>query len=73
MIICSCNVISEKEFREVAPRACGSTIACYGLLGHSPQCGGCMKKVKEIVDEAAAEAARQPQDAETTGDNPQRR
>lgn len=32
-----------------------------------------MKKVKEIVDEAAAEAARQPQDAETAGDNPQRR
>ena len=60
MIVCSCNVLSDKDVRTAvqadAPR---STSQVYGCLGCSAQCGRCARTIRKIMDEAldAAEVA----------------
>jgi bacterioferritin-associated ferredoxin len=53
MIVCSCNVLSDKEVRNAvnvaAPRTCGQV---YGCLGCSAQCGRCARTIRKIMDEA---------------------
>jgi len=55
MIVCSCNVISDKDIRSAVtaaatrPRTAGQV---YGCLGCSAQCGRCARSVKRIMDEA---------------------
>lgn len=56
MIVCSCNVLSEKRVREAcsaidAPRTAGQVYRC---LGCSPQCGRCARTIKLILDQARA-------------------
>jgi bacterioferritin-associated ferredoxin len=56
MIVCSCNVLSDREVRaafagEAPPRTAGEV---YGCLGCSPQCGRCARTIKRIMDEALA-------------------
>ncbi len=51
MIVCSCNVLSEKAVREVcaandAPRTTGQVYRC---LGCSPQCGRCARTIRAIM------------------------
>jgi bacterioferritin-associated ferredoxin len=57
MIVCSCNVLSADQVRDavatVAPRTPGQI---YGCLGCSPQCGRCVRTIRQIMDEAAGGA-----------------
>ena len=52
MIICSCNVFSDGDVRELIearPHAVG-TVQVYRGLGHEPVCGRCARTIREIVD-----------------------
>ena len=58
MIICSCNVISDHEIRNVVVSAeaelC-STAQVYDCLGCPVQCGLCSRSVREILQERPSE------------------
>ena len=58
MIVCSCNVFSDRDVRtavsQSAPRTAGQV---YGCLGCSPQCGRCARTIRQIMDEALAASA----------------
>ena len=53
MIVCSCNVLTDKAIRTAChserPRTTGEV---YGCLGCSPQCGRCARTIKTILDQA---------------------
>ena len=56
MIVCSCNVLSDKDVRgavttDAKPRSAGQV---YGCLGCSAQCGRCATTIRKIMDEALA-------------------
>ena len=62
MIVCSCNVLSDRDVRTAVngsepPRTAGQV---YGCLGCSPQCGRCARTIRRIMDEAVAAACRLP-------------
>jgi bacterioferritin-associated ferredoxin len=51
MIVCSCNILSEKQVRDVvetsgAPRKVSDVYHC---LGCSPQCGRCARTIRNIM------------------------
>jgi bacterioferritin-associated ferredoxin len=54
MILCSCNVISDKAVMDVLSEH-GSAIAtplqAYRSLGHSPKCGRCLPSLSRLIDE----------------------
>jgi len=55
VIVCSCNVLSDKSIRAcLAPGPqCPKTAAqVYRCLGCSPQCGRCARTIREIVNDA---------------------
>jgi bacterioferritin-associated ferredoxin len=61
MIVCSCNVLSDRDVRKAVtaqtpPRSPGQV---YGCLGCSAQCGRCARTIRKIMNEAldSAEAA----------------
>ena len=58
MIVCSCNVFSDRDVRtavsQSAPRTAGQV---YGCLGCSPQCGRCARTIRQIMDEALTAGA----------------
>ncbi|MET0671255.1 MAG: (2Fe-2S)-binding protein [Xanthobacteraceae bacterium] len=59
MIVCSCNVLTDKDVRSAVqanakPR---STSQVYGCLGCSAQCGRCARTIRRIMDEALGAAA----------------
>ena len=59
MIVCSCNVLSDKDVRtavqaEARPRSTGEV---YGCLGCSAQCGRCARTIRKIMNEALDAAA----------------
>lgn len=58
MIVCSCNVLSDKDVRtavnSAAPRTAGQV---YGCLGCSAQCGRCARTIRKIIDEAVGQDA----------------
>jgi bacterioferritin-associated ferredoxin len=59
MIVCSCNVLTDKDVRSAlsaadTPRTTGQV---YGCLGCSAQCGRCARTIKRIMTEALAGAA----------------
>jgi bacterioferritin-associated ferredoxin len=58
MIVCSCNVLSDRDVREAVsaeapPRSTGQL---YGCLGCSAQCGRCARTIRKIMNEALAAA-----------------
>lgn len=60
MIVCSCNVLSDKDVRtacqaEQRPRTTGQV---YGCLGCSAPCGRCARTIRKIMDEALMGAAQ---------------
>lgn len=59
MIVCSCNVISEKAIREVCSASDGprTTGQVYRCLGCSPQCGRCARTVRAIMRDCGAACA----------------
>ena len=55
MIICSCNLIREKDVRAAARRGCPDAETAYRSLGCQFQCGGCEDHADDLVaDERAA-------------------
>ncbi len=52
MIVCSCNLMTDKEIRAALgganPPACVREV--YGALGCSPVCGGCAGMIKRLMD-----------------------
>ena len=62
MIICSCNVISDRAIRDIvttADVAFGSPAQVYDCLGCAVRCGLCSRSVKSILDERQADVAVQ--------------
>jgi len=57
MIVCSCNVFSDRDVRsaiETAPARPATANQVYGCLGCSPQCGRCARTIRRIMDESLA-------------------
>ncbi|MGE0563023.1 MAG: bacterioferritin-associated ferredoxin [Pseudolabrys sp.] len=58
MIVCSCNVLSDKDVRAAvtssSPRTAGQV---YGCLGCSAQCGRCARTIRKIIEEAVGQKA----------------
>jgi len=55
MIVCSCNVLTEKDIRSAVIReqdGARKTSQVYGCLGCNAQCGRCARTIKKIMDEA---------------------
>lgn len=61
MIVCSCNVLTDHDVRNVVtqakdfPRTAGQV---YGCLGCSAECGRCARTIKKIMDEALGACAK---------------
>jgi bacterioferritin-associated ferredoxin len=61
MIVCSCNVISDHDVRnvvsgdKVVARTAGQV---YGCLGCSAQCGRCARTIRQIMTEALGPCAK---------------
>ena len=54
MIVCSCNVLSDKEILTVLARPRPPTMSqIYAGLGCRPRCGGCAATIKRIRQEAS--------------------
>jgi bacterioferritin-associated ferredoxin len=52
MIICSCNVLSDKDVKSCALEGCGRALTpaeVHEQLGSTPQCGCCTKAIRTIV------------------------
>ena len=60
MIVCSCNVFTDKDVREVLKGAAAPQRArdVYTSLGCSPKCGCCAKTITDLIQERA-DAERQ--------------
>jgi len=74
MIICSCNVISDHDIRNVVGSASArpfSTAQVYDCLGCTVQCGQCSRSVKQILEESPVGFATAP--AELKPREPSRR
>lgn len=55
MIVCSCNIIREKDIRTAARRGCPDAETAYRSLGCAFQCGACEDHADDIVcDERSA-------------------
>jgi bacterioferritin-associated ferredoxin len=55
MIICSCNVLTDREVRTIlatAVRLPTTTGQVYKCLGCHPKCGRCARSISLIMDEA---------------------
>ena len=60
MIVCSCNVFSDRDVRSAldsAPARPATANQVYGCLGCSPQCGRCARTIRKIMDEALSACA----------------
>jgi bacterioferritin-associated ferredoxin len=61
MIVCSCNVLSDRDVRSAVessqdlPR---NAKQIYGCLGCSAECGRCARTIKTIIDEALGACAK---------------
>jgi bacterioferritin-associated ferredoxin len=55
MIICQCNVLSEKQVLDILTAnpvtSTSSAAQVYGCLGCKPECGRCVKEVKRLIRE----------------------
>ncbi|RAI44450.1 (2Fe-2S)-binding protein [Rhodoplanes roseus] len=59
MIVCSCNVISDRQVRDVvSERGTRITSQVYGCLGCSAQCGRCARTIRKIMDQALLACAK---------------
>src|SRR5262249_24890722 len=56
VIVCSCNVISDRQVRSVtAEQAVRATSEIYRCLGCTAACGRCARTIRNIMDEVHAE------------------
>jgi bacterioferritin-associated ferredoxin len=57
MIVCSCNVFSDRDVRsaiDTAKARPATANQVYGCLGCSSQCGRCARTIRRIMDENLA-------------------
>nr|WP_244742906.1 (2Fe-2S)-binding protein [Mesorhizobium sp. L-8-10] len=53
MIVCSCNVLSDRDVCSVVEAEQPRSISqIYGCLGCSARCGGCARTIRRLMDEA---------------------
>ena len=54
MIICSCSVLSDKQVRAVldSPNPPRTPCQVHRHLGCEPQCGRCVRSMREIINRA---------------------
>lgn len=55
MIICNCNAISEKSFKQAAQAGHGSIKKCFSALDQKPNCGCCFNGVQNIINSVSAD------------------
>jgi bacterioferritin-associated ferredoxin len=61
MIVCSCNVLSDRDVRSAVDSAQHlprNAKQIYGCLGCSAECGRCARTIKTIIDEALGACAK---------------
>jgi bacterioferritin-associated ferredoxin len=70
MIVCSCNVLSDRQISDALVRAPGSVRTVgqiYRCLGCRPRCGSCVRTMRALLDSSAAAkaeaAAVEPEEA----------
>ena len=51
MIVCSCNVIREREIRAAARRGCPDAETAYRSMGCKFDCGSCEDHADDLVAE----------------------
>jgi len=51
MIVCSCNILRERDIRAAARRGCPDAETAYRSLGCQFQCFNCEDRAEEIVEE----------------------
>jgi bacterioferritin-associated ferredoxin len=56
MYVCICNAIRESDLRATASTADGCAITAYEKMGKMPNCGQCLQKAAQILDEEIAAA-----------------
>ena len=49
MVVCSCNVIRERDVRSAARSGAGCAKSAYAALGCRPQCGQCLPFARDLV------------------------
>ncbi len=49
MLVCVCNAIREKDFREAVRNGAESPCSAYARFGHRPKCGQCVPFAKTII------------------------
>lgn len=57
MYICICNAIRETDLRQAALSSGGDAEAAYATLGKRPNCGQCLGRAGEIIDQERALAS----------------
>jgi bacterioferritin-associated ferredoxin len=66
MIVCSCNVLSDHEIRNVVTASQEQPLSApqvYDCLGCSIRCGRCARAVKRIITEASISCAERAPEA----------
>jgi bacterioferritin-associated ferredoxin len=60
MILCSCNVISDRDVHAAA-KPCGAPAErpseVFRCLGHAPKCGKCIRSIRAALDTACGGGA----------------
>jgi bacterioferritin-associated ferredoxin len=57
MYICICNAIRETDLRSAALGTDGDAEATYAALGKRPNCGQCLEKAGQILNEERSAAS----------------
>ncbi|MBR1170151.1 (2Fe-2S)-binding protein [Bradyrhizobium liaoningense] len=60
MIVCSCNVLSDRDIRQAVNTAADELLNAkqiYDCLGCTAECGRCARSIKVIIEEACNECA----------------
>jgi len=63
MIVCSCNVISDRQIRDAvsdAERVVKTAGQVYRCLGCSAQCGRCARTIRKLIDDVNASVSASP-------------
>lgn len=57
MIVCSCNVLSDRDVRAALADGMPRTPRqVYGCLACSPQCGRCARTIRRLIDDMGGAA-----------------